>query len=47
MHDGAPLTIDPPPAVRAVLTRLAGAGLKTALVGGSVHDLMTNTTPTD
>ena len=28
MHDGAPLTIDLPPAVRAVLSRLADAGLE-------------------
>ena len=47
MHDGAPLTIDLPPAVRAVLTRLAGAGLEAALVGGSVRDLVTGATPTD
>jgi tRNA nucleotidyltransferase (CCA-adding enzyme) len=47
MHDGAPLTIDLPPAVRAVLTRLADAGLEAALVGGSVRDLVSGTTPTD
>ena len=47
MRDGAPLTIDSPPAVRAVLTRLADAGLEAALVGGSVRDLVTGATPTD
>jgi tRNA nucleotidyltransferase/poly(A) polymerase len=47
MHDGAPLTIDLPGAVRAVLERLAGAGLEAALVGGSVRDLVTGATPTD
>jgi tRNA nucleotidyltransferase (CCA-adding enzyme) len=47
MHDGAQLTIDLPHAVRAVLTRLAGAGLEAALVGGSVRDLVTGATPTD
>ena len=38
MHDGAPLTIDLPHAVRAVLARLADADLEAALVGGSVRD---------
>src|SRR4051812_42067800 len=47
MHDGAPLTIALPPAVRAVLTRLAEASLEAALVGGSVRDLVSGTTPTD
>jgi len=47
MHDGAPMTIDPPPAVREVLKRLAGAGLEAALVGGSVRDLVTGARPTD
>jgi poly(A) polymerase/tRNA nucleotidyltransferase (CCA-adding enzyme) len=47
MHDGAPLTIDLPRPVRAVLTRLADAGLEAALVGGSVRDLVTGATPTD
>ena len=47
MHDGAPLTIDLPPSVRAVLARLAADGLEAALVGGSVRDLVTGATPTD
>jgi poly(A) polymerase/tRNA nucleotidyltransferase (CCA-adding enzyme) len=47
MHDGAPLTIDLPRPVRAVLARLAEAGLEAALVGGSVRDLVTGATPTD
>jgi tRNA nucleotidyltransferase (CCA-adding enzyme) len=47
MHDGAPLTIDLPASVRAVLARLAGDGLEAALVGGSVRDLVTGATPTD
>ena len=47
MHDGAPLTIDLPPSVRAVLARLAVDGLEAALVGGSVRDLVTGATPTD
>ncbi len=47
MHDGAPLTIDLPPSVRAVLARLADDGLEAALVGGSVRDLVTGATPTD
>ncbi|HET9539001.1 MAG TPA: CCA tRNA nucleotidyltransferase [Candidatus Limnocylindria bacterium] len=47
MHDGAPLTIDLPPSVRAVLARLAADGMEAALVGGSVRDLVTGATPTD
>jgi tRNA nucleotidyltransferase/poly(A) polymerase len=47
MRDGAPLTIGLPRTVRAVLTRLADAGLEAALVGGSVRDLVGGTTPTD
>jgi tRNA nucleotidyltransferase (CCA-adding enzyme) len=47
MHHGAPLTIDLPPPVRAVLDRLADAGLEAALVGGSVRDLVSGATPTD
>jgi tRNA nucleotidyltransferase (CCA-adding enzyme) len=47
MHDGAPLTIDLPPAVRTVLARLADAGTEAALVGGSVRDLVLGATPTD
>jgi tRNA nucleotidyltransferase (CCA-adding enzyme) len=47
MHDGEPLTIDLPRAVRSVLARLADAGVEAALVGGSVRDLVSGTTPTD
>jgi tRNA nucleotidyltransferase/poly(A) polymerase len=47
MRDGAPLTIDLPQSVRGVLTRLADAGLESALVGGSVRDLVTGAIPTD
>ena len=47
MRDGAPLTIDLPPAVRTVLARLADAGVEAALVGGSVRDAVSGTEPTD
>jgi tRNA nucleotidyltransferase (CCA-adding enzyme) len=47
MRDGERLTIDLPGAVRDVLERLASAGFEAALVGGSVRDLVTGTTPLD
>ncbi|HEX6473936.1 MAG TPA: CCA tRNA nucleotidyltransferase [Candidatus Limnocylindria bacterium] len=47
MHDGALLTIDLPPVVRTVLSRLAHADVEAALVGGSVRDLVSGATPTD
>ena len=45
MRDGAPLPIALPPSVRAVLSRLADAGLEAALVGGSVRDLVQRRAP--
>ena len=47
MHDGAPLIIELPPAVRTVLARLADAGVEAALVGGSVRDAVSGAEPTD